>query len=52
MEVAAAMMKNNTGKQLLQDAITRAVRFRKEIKQRMRESQSWYFDVWQPENIF
>ncbi|THA22503.1 lysine decarboxylase LdcC [Histophilus somni] len=50
-EVAAAMMKNNTGKQLLQDAITRAVRFRKEIKQRMRESQSWYFDVWQPENI-
>ncbi|HHF0413345.1 TPA: lysine decarboxylase LdcC [Haemophilus influenzae] len=50
-EVAAAMMSNNTGKRLIQESLERAVKFRKEIKQRYNNAQSWYFDVWQPENI-
>ncbi len=50
-ETAAAMMRGNTGKKLMQDSIDRAIRFRKEIKRLEEESDSWFFDVWQPENI-
>ncbi|MDY4594058.1 MAG: lysine decarboxylase LdcC [[Pasteurella] aerogenes] len=50
-EISAAMMKGNTGKRLLEDAIDRAIRFRKEIKSRYVSSDSWYFNVWQPDNI-
>ncbi len=50
-ETAAAMMHGNTGRRLVQDSIDRAIRFRKEIKQLREESDSWFFDVWQPENI-
>ncbi|OOF69511.1 lysine decarboxylase LdcC [Rodentibacter caecimuris] len=50
-EVAAAMMKGNSGKHLMQDAIERAVKFRKVIKNHNQSDDSWYFDVWQPENI-
>ncbi|EKO3725182.1 lysine decarboxylase LdcC [Vibrio metschnikovii] len=50
-ETAAAMMRGNTGRKLMQDSIDRAVRFRKEIKRLKGESDSWFFDVWQPENI-
>lgn len=50
-ETAAAMMRGNTGKKLMQDSIDRAIRFRKEIKRLEAESDSWFFDVWQPENI-
>lgn len=50
-ETAAAMMRGNTGKKLMQDSIDRAVRFRKEIKRLETESDGWFFNVWQPENI-
>ena len=50
-ETAAAMMKGNAGKRLIQGSIDRAIRFRKEIKQLRAESEGWFFDVWQPENI-
>ncbi|MEF1218410.1 lysine decarboxylase, partial [Photobacterium damselae] len=50
-EISAAMMRGNTGRKLIQDSIDRAIRFRKEIKKLRTEADSWFFDVWQPENI-
>ncbi len=50
-ETAAAMMRGNTGKKMMQDSIDRAIRFRKEIKRLETESDGWFFDVWQPEDI-
>ncbi|WP_017223303.1 lysine decarboxylase [Moritella dasanensis] len=50
-ETAAAMMRGNTGKKLMQDSIDRAVRFRKEVKRLEKETDGWFFDVWQPEDI-
>ena len=50
-EVAAAMMRGNAGKRLMQDSLERAVKFRKEIKKHKAHADSWYFDVWQPENV-
>lgn len=50
-ETAAAMMRGNVGRRLIDESIDRAIRFRKEIKRLHEESDSWFFDVWQPENI-
>lgn len=50
-ETAAAMMRGNVGRRLIDESIERAIRFRKEIKRLREESDSWFFDVWQPENI-
>lgn len=50
-EVSAAMMHGNQGRQLIQDSIDRAIRFRKEIKKLKADSDSWFFDVWQPDDI-
>lgn len=50
-ETAAAMMRGNMGRRLIDESIDRAIRFRKEIKRLREESDSWFFDVWQPENI-
>ncbi|MDX2320334.1 MAG: lysine decarboxylase [Moritella sp.] len=50
-ETAAAMMRGNTGKKLMQDSIDRAIRFRKEVKRLEKETDGWFFDVWQPEDI-
>ncbi|BDH46743.1 lysine decarboxylase CadA [Salmonella enterica subsp. enterica serovar Choleraesuis] len=51
IETAAAMMKGNAGKRLINGSIDRAVTFRKEIKRLKGESEGWFFDVWQPEGI-
>ncbi|EFE21562.1 lysine decarboxylase, inducible [Edwardsiella tarda ATCC 23685] len=51
IETAAAMMKGQAGKRLIQGSIERAIRFRKEIKRLRAESDGWFFDVWQPDNI-
>ncbi|MGY0159891.1 lysine decarboxylase CadA [Edwardsiella tarda] len=51
IETAAAMMKGNAGKRLINGSIERAIRFRKEIKRLRSESDGWFFDVWQPEHI-
>jgi len=45
-ETAAAMMRGNVGRRLIDESIDRAIRFRKEIKRLREES-----DSWQPENI-
>lgn len=50
-ETAAAMMRGNVGRRLIDESIDRAIRFRKEIKKLREESDTWFFDVWQPENI-
>ena len=50
-ETAAAMMRGNTGKKLMQDSIDRAIRFRKEVKRLEKETDGWFLDVWQPEDI-
>lgn len=50
-ETAAAMMRGNVGRRLIDESLDRAIRFRKEIKRLREESDSWFFDVWQPENI-
>ncbi len=50
-ETAAAMMKGNAGKRLIDGSIERSIKFRKEIKRLKGESDGWFFDVWQPEHI-
>ncbi len=50
-EISAAMMKGNAGKRLIGDSIDRAIRFRKEIRRLLAESEGWFFDVWQPDNV-
>ncbi|WP_429145265.1 lysine decarboxylase CadA [Aeromonas veronii] len=50
-EISAAMMRGNTGKRLIKDSIDRAISFRKEIKRLRDQSEGWFFDVWQPDNI-
>ncbi|BDH47253.1 lysine decarboxylase CadA [Salmonella enterica subsp. enterica serovar Choleraesuis] len=50
-EMAAAMMRGNSGKRLINGSIERAVRFRKEIRRLREESEGWFFDVWQPQNV-
>lgn len=50
-ETAAAMMKGNAGKRLINGSIERAIKFRKEIKRLKGESDGWFFDVWQPDHI-
>ena len=51
IETSAAMMKGNAGKRLIDDSIARAIRFRKEIKKLRSQSEGWFFDVWQPDDI-
>lgn len=50
-EMAAAMMRGNSGKRLMDDSIDRAIRFRKNIKKMHDEADGWFFKPWQPENI-
>ena len=50
-EIAAAMMRGNSGRRLIGDSIERALKFRKEIKRLKAETKSWFFDVWQPDEI-
>lgn len=50
-ETAAAMMRGNPGKRLINRSVERALHFRKEIQRLRQESDSWFFDIWQPEEI-
>lgn len=51
-EIAAAMVKGKRGYNLVNSSIKRALNFRKEIKKLRQESiNSWYYDVWQPEQV-
>lgn len=50
-ETAAAIMKGNAGKRLIDGSIQRAIKFRKEIKRLRNECDGWFFDIWQPDHI-
>ena len=50
-EVAAAMMKGNSGKRLMVEAIDIAMNFRKQISQLATETDGWFYKVWQPDKI-
>lgn len=49
IETAAAMLRGNSGKRLIQRSIERALDFRKEVQRLREEGQDgWFFDIWQP----
>jgi len=50
-EIAAAMMRGNSGRVLIHNSIELAFSFRKEVKKLSAESKGWFFDVWQPETF-
>lgn len=50
-ETAAAMLRGNPGRRLINRSVERALHFRKEIQRLRAESEGWFFDIWQPEQI-
>jgi lysine decarboxylase len=40
-----------SGKRLIQRSIERALDFRKEVQRLREESDGWFFDIWQPEEV-
>jgi len=50
-EVSAAMMKGKLGYHVINDAINEAIDFREEIIKLKNQSNNWFYDIWQPENI-
>ncbi len=51
IETAAAMLRGNSGKRLIQRSIERALDFRKEVQRLREESDGWFFDIWQPDAV-
>lgn len=51
-ETAAAIMEGAQGYNLMDKTIDLALNFRRELVKLKDESSSWFFDVWQPSNIF
>ncbi|WP_058912353.1 lysine decarboxylase LdcC [Entomohabitans teleogrylli] len=51
IEIAAAMLHGNAGKRLINRSVERAQHFRKEVQRLRDESDGWFFDIWQPEDI-
>lgn len=51
IETAAAMLKGNSGKRLINRSIERALHFRKEVQRLKEETEGWFFDIWQPERV-
>ncbi|PWW08900.1 lysine decarboxylase LdcC [Mangrovibacter plantisponsor] len=51
IETAAAMLRGNPGRRLINRSVERALHFRKEIKRLREEADGWFFDIWQPEDI-
>lgn len=51
IETAAAMLRGNPGKRLINRSVERALHFRKEIKRLNAECEGWFFDIWQPDEI-
>ncbi|MEH0013885.1 lysine decarboxylase LdcC, partial [Citrobacter portucalensis] len=51
IETAAAMLRGNSGKRLINRSVERALHFRKEVQRLREESDGWFFDIWQPEKV-
>lgn len=51
IETAAAMLRGNPGRRLINRSVERALHFRREIQRLREECEGWFFDIWQPEHI-
>lgn len=51
IETAAAMLRGNPGKRLINRSVERALHFRREVQRLREESEGWFFDIWQPEGV-
>ncbi|OON39870.1 lysine decarboxylase LdcC [Izhakiella australiensis] len=51
IETAAAMLRGNPGRRLITRSVERALHFRREVQRLREESDSWFFDIWQPDGI-
>ncbi|WP_455427012.1 lysine decarboxylase LdcC [Dryocola sp. LX212] len=51
IETAAAMLRGNPGKRLINRSVERALHFRREVQRLREESEDWFFDIWQPEHV-
>lgn len=51
IETAAAMLRGNPGKLLINRSVERALHFRKEVQRLREEADGWFYDIWQPEAI-
>ncbi len=51
VETAAAMLRGNPGKRLINRSVERALHFRKEVQRLREESDGWFFDIWQPPQV-
>jgi len=51
IETAAAMLRGNPGKRLINRSVERALHFRREVQRLREESDGWFFDIWQPEGV-
>lgn len=51
IETAAAMLRGNSGKRLINRSLERALHFRREVRRLRSESEDWFFDIWQPDEI-
>ena len=50
-EVAAAMMKGNSGRRLIEESLKEALHFRQQVTILAKESEGWFYKVWQPDNV-
>ncbi|MRT56397.1 lysine decarboxylase LdcC [Enterobacteriaceae bacterium RIT693] len=51
IETAAAMLRGNPGKRLINRSVERALHFRREVQRLREESEDWFFDIWQPDRV-
>jgi len=51
IETAAAMLRGNPGKRLINRSVERALHFRREVQRLREECDGWFFDIWQPEAV-
>jgi len=50
-DAATGMMRGKGGFRLIDESIKEAINFRKEIKRLKKEFNSWFYDLWQPDDI-
>ncbi len=51
IETAAAMLRGNPGKRLINRSIERALNFRREVQRLRDQYDGWFFDIWQPDGV-
>lgn len=51
IEIAAAILRGNPGKRLINHSVEQALYFRREIQRLHEEPNGWFFDIWQPKQL-